>query len=107
MTNRVLNFNGTAVSGVAAVINLAMQVQDCGFQITAEGANTLLIETQEYDGSYVSQTSISGESLLVNLANVENVRITASGGNVDYTLTIKQCRVSTPQANWEMVEPVT
>tara|TARA_R110000787_G_scaffold283898_1_gene397110 strand:- start:2136 stop:2462 length:327 start_codon:yes stop_codon:yes gene_type:complete len=106
MTNRVIDFFGTAADGVALVLPVNMQPQDDGFQITVEGTFPVTVETQEYNGGYIQQTILTTESLNVFLENVENVRITATGGTADYTVRLKQNRVSTTVSNWETTNPV-
>ena len=94
-------FSGIVASGDTITIPIAMKQHENGFQISVTGAGTLAILTQELgNAAYVTQTSISAESLIVDLEGVENVRLTASVANVPYVLRTRDDKVSTPESNW-------
>ena len=95
-------FSGTVASGDTITIFIAMKQHENGFQISVTGAGTLEVLTQELgNAAYTSQTSITAESLIVDLEGVANVRLTATVANVPYVLRTRDDKVSSPDDNWD------
>lgn len=82
---------------VGTPVEIGIGANDKGFfnntkqvEITAEGANSLQIETKKENvgigtvPGYVVQTTISGESVIIDMRNLAAIRLTASGGDVAY-----------------------
>lgn len=87
----------TGTVSVGTPVEIGIGANDKGFfdntkqvEITAEGANSLQIETRKKGKlpgtapGYVVQTTISGESVIIDMKNLDAIKLTASGGNVNY-----------------------
>jgi len=95
-------FKDTVTTAAPLTVPISMKPQHTGFQIVAFGANNLQIEVRRNStSSYISLTTISGEPLVVDMVQLSDVRLTATGGDVDFELQLLQDRVSLPGAqNW-------
>lgn len=93
--------SGIVNSGVTLTIPIAMLPHENGFQISVTGAGSMEVLTQESgNAAYVSQTTISAESLIVDLYGVANIRLIASVANVPFVLRTRDEMVSQPDGNW-------
>lgn len=93
--------SGIVDSGDTLTIPLAMKPHENGFQISVTGSGSLAISTQESgNAAFTTQTTISDESLIVDLYAVNQVRLVASVANVPYVLRTRDEMVSTPDSNW-------
>lgn len=94
-------WSGTVTSGTNITIPVNMAQYHNGFQISVTGAGTLAVATQEAGNeAYVTQTSVSAESVIVDLYGVANVKLTATVDDVPYVLRLRNEYTSDPQSNW-------
>lgn len=101
MAKRETRWSGTVSSGSTETIPLSMMFYDDGFQVSVEGAGTVAITTQEAgNAAYVDQTDLTEGSLIFDMQKVANLQLTASGGDMDYVVTIRGQYVSSQTDNF-------
>lgn len=83
------DFTGTVTTATPITEDMPRATLDNHIQIIAKGANTLKVETLETgQTTFTTQiAAMSGEPLIIDMIDVQQVKLTATGGNVDYTLT--------------------
>ena len=94
-------FTGTITAAGSEDVDVSMLQYETGFQITAIGAGTLTVSTQENDlTGYVVQSSQSGETLIYDIVAVDTIRLAATGSDIDYKIGMLSNRASIPTSNW-------
>ncbi len=78
---------GTVTTAAPRVLKMTSFNVRKHIQITAGGANTLEVATKEVGQSaFTTQDTISGKTIILDMISVEEIQLTASGGDVDFTV---------------------
>jgi hypothetical protein len=78
---------GTLASGEVTTINIPSSHSIRHIQITSANTGTLQIETREKKMSnYVTQATITTKSIVLDMIDVELIRLTASSATVEYSV---------------------
>ncbi len=94
--------SGVVASGDTLTFNIAMKQHENGFQLSVTGAGTMTVLTQESgNAAYVTQTTLTAQSLIFDLEGINNVRLVAAGADIPYVLRTRDDKVSTPESNWD------
>lgn len=83
------DFVETVTTATPVVLTMPRPSTDRHIQVTADSANTLAVATTE-TGQASATTQIatmSGETLIIDMIDVQTLTLTATGGNVVATVT--------------------
>lgn len=83
------DFTGTVTTATPITEVMPKGATDNHVQITSKGANSLQVETLETGQTAftIQIAAMSEETLIIDMIDVQQVRLTATGGDVGYTLT--------------------